>query len=121
MNEPDNIIQFNPNPDFKPLTPEEHAACEAAGMFDEFDETFGQQEALNKENSSLFIVKVSNTQWVSFISSSMYIEDGREEFVEAAKSMCNQYPNNVYKSEQEARLDAETTQPNTFSSIVIFC
>ncbi len=117
MSEPDNIIPFNPNPDFKPLTSEELEQLSLDGIA--IDENNEVSINLNKENCSLFIIELEKDKWIGFIGLTSIIED-KEDLVETANQLAEQYPDMICVNEQDVRWSCDAAHPQrNFSSIVI--
>ena len=117
----DNIIPFNPNPDFVPLTDEELEIYHNGGLSEEEDRTSTPCKMPDKELCSLFIFEIPVKGWsIGFVSLSENI-CCKEEFFEQMEGICEAYKDNIYVTQEECIEDLKVKYNNMFSSIVIFC
>ena len=116
----DNIIPFNPNPDFGPLTEAERKIYEAGGLSDEIVEFHQPQEGPDKELCSLFIFKLPNNEFVGFVSLSENICD-KEDFFDQMETIREAYKNSIYDNQEDCIALLSFKYEGMFSSIVIFC
>ena len=117
----DNIIPFNPNPDFVPFTDEELEIYHKGGLSEEEDRIPVPYKGPDKELCSLFIFEIPIKGWsVGFVSLSENI-CSKEEFYEQIESICEAYRDNIYITQEECIEALKVKYFGMFSSIVIFC
>lgn len=116
----DNVIPFNPNPDFLPLTDEEISILEAEGLDTDLNHVNNQVEMPPKELCSLFIIPTKYNTFVGFVSLTESIES-REEIEEQLEGVCEAYADNIFDTTQQCIEEMTKEYGNEFSSIIIFC